>query len=85
MDITVRYPVHMLTVSTVTSRQVPVRAVNLGTEVSIVTQVCCIEYHCMVYIIDVNRDAKKNIFINLALLILHKKASLKCICPLKSA
>lgn len=62
MDLTARYPVHMLTVGTVTLRQVHVRAVNLGTKVSVVTQVSCIEYHCMVYVTDVNKDAKKQHF-----------------------
>lgn len=62
MDLTVRYPVHMLTVGTVTLRQVHARAVNLGTKVSVVTQVSCIEYHCMVYVTDVNIDAKKQHF-----------------------
>lgn len=57
MDLTVRYPVHMLTVGTVTLRRVTVKIVNLGTEVSIVTQVSCFEYHCIVYITDANRDA----------------------------
>lgn len=85
MDITVRYPVHMLTVGTVTSRQVPVKAVNQGTEDSIATQVSCIEYNCMVYITDVNRDTRNSIFINLDLFIIHDKASSKCICPIKSA
>lgn len=85
MDLTVRYHVHMLTVGTVTLRQVHVRAVNLDTKVSVVTQVSCIEYHCMVYTTDVNRDTRNIIFINLALFIIHDKASSKCICPLKSA
>lgn len=86
MDLTVRYPVHMLTVGTVILRRVPVRAVNQGTEASIATQVSCIEYHCMVYITDVKRDAKKNsIFINLALLIIHEKALSKYVCSFKSA
>lgn len=59
MDLTVRYPVHMLTVGTVTLRQVHVRAVKLDTKASVVTQVSSIEYLCMVFITGVNIDAKK--------------------------
>lgn len=80
MDLTVRYPVHMLTVGTVTLRQVHVRAVNLDTKVSVVTQVSCIEYHCMVYVTDVNRDAKNSIFIYSVLFVIQDKALSKCIC-----
>lgn len=80
MDLIVRYPVHMLTVGTVTLRQVHVRAVNLDTKVSVVTQVSCIEYHCMVYVTDVNRDAKNSIFIYSVLFVIQDKALSKCIC-----
>lgn len=80
MDLIVRYPVHMLTVGTVTLRQVHVRAVNLDTKVSVVTQVSCIEYHCMVYVTDVNRDAKNSIFVYSVLFVIQDKALSKCIC-----
>lgn len=80
MDLTARYPVHMLTVGTVTLRQVHVRAVNLGTKVSVVTQVSCIEYHCMVYVTDVNKDAKNSIFIYIVLFVIPDKALSICKC-----
>lgn len=80
MDLTARYPVHMLTVGTVTLRQVHVRAVNLGTKVSVVTQVSCIEYHCMVYVTDVNKDAKNSIFIYSVSFVIPDKALSICKC-----